>query len=91
MAILIVLRRYVGDFQLGGAAVRVYPNGCNTIQTQEDKVHEVILGERFFLQMGVDQSKAPQAPTPSTTFRQIWNEKRAGAADQYGLDHSIAS
>ena len=73
-----------------GAAVRVHSNGCNTIQPQEDQIHEVFLGEGFFLQMGMNQTQAPQTPAPPTAFGQVRNEERAGTADQNGFDRSIA-
>ena len=88
--ILVVQRRDVGDFQLGGAAVRVHPNRRDTVQPQEDKIHEVILRKGFFLQMSVDQTQAPQAPTATAAFGEVRNQERAGTADQDGLDRSIS-
>jgi hypothetical protein len=75
VAIQMDLRRYVSDFQLSGSTVRVHLDGCNAVETQEDKVHEVVLGERFFLQMCVDQTQASQTPTSSTALWQVWDEK----------------
>ncbi len=65
----------VGKLELRGAAVAVHIHRRHAIQPQENQVHQVLLRERFGLEVGVHESQAAQTPSASPALWQVRDEE----------------
>ena len=67
-AALLVLGQQVGHPEAARQPPFVHPQGDHEVEAQQRQVREVVLGEGFLLQVGVDAPKAPQpalSPPPA--------------------------
>jgi hypothetical protein len=66
-------------------ALLIHGNSRHEVQLQESKVGEVVLGQRFVLQMGVDATETLEAsPTRSILLKVGDHDPLVGADDHVG-------
>ena len=50
-------RQQVGNMDTMGQAMSIHGNGSHKIQVEQGQIHEVVPGQGFILEMGMDTAK----------------------------------
>ena len=74
--------------QTPGPALIVHLQSRHQIETQEDQVHEIILAERFGIQVGVNAAQAAETAAMPAAGGQFRNEYGTMVSHNHPLDFS---
>jgi len=81
----------MGNLKLSCPSMLINIHSPNTVEPQKDKVHQVVLGKRFRLQMSMQEAKAPQTPPPAAAFGQVRYVESARPSNKHGFDAAVAA
>jgi len=81
-----IFRQEVSVEKVTGESLVVDAHSGDEVQTKEGQVVEVIAGEGFFFEVGMDQTQSTKAATSDTDTTEIRQEQPGGIADKDMLD-----
>ena len=70
------------QFQGGGAAVSVNMNDPDGIQSQEEEIHQIILGNGFSIQMRMNEPQSTQSCPAATALGEFFDVNGFGISHQ---------
>jgi len=77
-------------FESAGLFHSIQTKGCHDVQSQQGQVCQIIIGQPFVFQMGVDTPETTE-PGPSTSIAgKIWNQNPPLVSNDYILDVSFS-
>ena len=77
--------------QLTGQSFGRHEDGGHGVEAEQRKVGEVVAGEGFTLEMGVDQAKAAQSRLACSGATDVWQDQATGLADHHPLDLAFSA
>jgi hypothetical protein len=60
-----------------------YPDGRNKVKSEQGQIREVVLGQWFFVQVGMYESESPQSPSAQRVPFQFRNEYTSRVPNNY--------